>query len=484
MFQPLVSPRFTVRVALACASLLSAFSFASAAIAQTDQRPNIILIMADDLGYGELGSYGQTKIRTPHLDQLAGQGMRFTQHYTSAPVCAPARCSLMTGKHGGHAIVRDNLEVGAWDTFRGQLPLPDKASTIAEVLKSKGYATGAFGKWGLGEVGSSGDPLKQGFDRFFGYNCQRHAHNYYPRYLVDDDGRRELPGNDRKPTGKQYAPQVIADELLKFIRKNQKQSFFVYYPSVIPHLALQAPAADIEAYAGQWEETPYRGKSYLPHNKPRAAYAAMITFLDKQVGRIVKLLKELKLSDNTVILFTSDNGATFLKGQVDYEFFDSVDGLRGLKGSVYEGGIRVPLIANWPGRIRAGTVSDHPCAHYDLMATLADLAGAPTSPNDGVSITPTLLGKPASQRQHPYLVWDYAGYGGQLAIREGKWKGVQRNLKKKPDAPFELYDLEKDRAETTDLAEKYPEVARRLAQHLLDARDPPTNARFRFGDYE
>ena len=271
MFQPLVSPRFTVRVALACASLLSAFSFASAAIAQTDQRPNIILIMADDLGYGELGSYGQTKIRTPHLDQLAGQGMRFTQHYTSAPVCAPARCSLMTGKHGGHAIVRDNLEVGAWDTFRGQLPLPDKASTIAEVLKSKGYATGAFGKWGLGEVGSSGDPLKQGFDRFFGYNCQRHAHNYYPRYLVDDDGRRELPGNDRKPTGKQYAPQVIADELLKFIRKNQKQSFFVYYPSVIPHLALQAPAADIEAYAGQWEETPYRGKSYLPHNKPRAA---------------------------------------------------------------------------------------------------------------------------------------------------------------------------------------------------------------------
>ncbi len=469
--------------AVVCLSAFASLSLTTLAWAESADRPNIILIMADDLGYGELGSYGQTKIRTPHLDRLAQGGMRFTQHYTSAPVCAPARCSLMTGKHGGHAIVRDNFEIGAWDTYRGQLPLPKSEKTMAEVLKARGYATGAFGKWGMGEVGSSGDPLKQGFDRFFGYNCQRHAHNYYPRYLVDDAGKRELDGNDRKPTGKHYAPQLIADELLKFIRTNHERPFFVYYPSVIPHLALQAPPEDIEAYAGQWKETPYRGKSYLPHDKPRAAYAAMISFLDKQVGRIVTLLDELEVADNTVILFTSDNGATFLKGQVDFEFFDSVDGLRGLKGSVYEGGIRVPLIANWPKRIQAGTVSDHPSAHYDLMATLADLAGADTPKSDGISFTPTLLGQADKQPQHSYLVWDFAGYGGQLAIREGKWKGVQRNLKKNPNSPFELYDLEADRAETNNLAKKHPEIAKRLAQHLLDGRETPATARFRFGKY-
>lgn len=454
----------------------------SAREARAGDRPNIIFIMADDLGYAELGSYGQKKIRTPHLDQMAREGMRFTQHYTGAPVCAPARCSLMTGKHGGHAYVRDNFEVGAWETHRGQMPLKSEETTIAEALKKRGYATGAFGKWGLGEVGSSGDPLKQGFDRFFGYNCQRHAHNLYPRYLVDDSGRRVLEGNDRGLTGATYGPQVIADEALKFIREHKNEPFFVYYPTVIPHLALQVPEEESKAYAGQWTETPYTGKSYLPHPTPRAAYAGMITFMDKQMGRLFALLKELDLDENTVVFFTSDNGTTFLKEQVDFEFFDSVGGLNGLKGSVLEGGIRVPLLVRWPGKIKPGSVSDHISAHYDAMATLAEISGAKApAATDGISYLPTLLGK--KQKKHDYLFWDYAGYGAQLAVREGDWKAVRRGLKKNPDAPLELYNLKNDPGESVDLSGKQPKVAERMARIMLDAREKPEVERFRFGQY-
>lgn len=446
--------------------------------------PNIIYIMADDLGYAELGSYGQKKIRTKHLDQMAEEGMRFTQHYTSSPVCAPARCSLMTGKHGGHAYVRTNFEIGAWETHRGQLPIREDDTTIAEVLKKRGYTTGAFGKWGLGEVGSSGDPLKQGFDRFFGYNCQRHAHNLFPNYLVDDSGKRKLKGNTRGLTGETYGPQAIADEVLKFVRQNKDKPFFLYYPTVIPHLALQAPQKDIDEYKGEWTETPYKGKSYLPHPTPRSAYAAMITFMDKQIGRLMALLKELDLDDNTLVFFTSDNGTTFLKEQVDFEFFNSVDGLRGLKGSVHEGGIRVPLIVRWPGRIKAGSVSGHISAHYDAMATLADVAGTKSAKDsDGISYLPTLLGK-KQQRKHDYMFWDFAGYGGQLAVRQGPWKAVKKNLKKKPNAPLELYNLESDLAESKDLAAEKPEIAKRMQQIMLEARTVPEIKQFRFGQYD
>jgi arylsulfatase A len=446
--------------------------------------PNIIYIMADDLGYAELGSYGQKKIRTKHLDQMAEEGMRFTQHYTSSPVCAPARCSLMTGKHGGHAYVRTNFEIGAWETHRGQLPIRDDDTTIAEILKKRGYATGAFGKWGLGEVGSSGDPLKQGFDRFFGYNCQRHAHNLFPNYLVDDSGKRKLKGNTRGLTGETYGPQAIADEVLKFVRQNKDKPFFLYYPTVIPHLALQAPQKDIDEYKGEWPETPYKGKSYLPHPTPRSAYAAMITFMDKQIGRLMALLKELDLDDNTIVFFTSDNGTTFLKEQVDFEFFNSVDGLRGLKGSVHEGGIRVPLIVRWPGRIKAGSVSGHISAHYDAMATLADVAGTKSAKDsDGISYLPTLLGK-KRQRKHDYMFWDFAGYGGQLAVRQGPWKAVKKDLKKKPNAPLELYNLDSDLAESNDLAAEKPEIAKRMQQIMLDARTVPEVEKFRFGQYD
>jgi arylsulfatase len=469
--------------------LFTVLSLASATVA-ADRPPNIIYIMADDLGYNELGCYGQKKIETPNIDRLASQGMRFTQHYTSAPVCAPARCSLMTGKHAGHALVRTNYanhpkEYAFGDQFGGQYPLTKGTVTIGSMLKEAGYACGAFGKWGLGGVGTSGDPLKQGFDRFFGFNCQSHAHNLYPRYLVDDDKQRFLAGNTRGLTGKTYGPQEIADEMLAYIRSNKDKSFFVYYPTVIPHLALQAPEKNIAHYRGRWPETPYKkGRSYLPHPTPKACYAAMITFMDTQVGRMLKLLDELELAENTVIMFTSDNGATHLNLQADVKFFESVGPLRGLKGSVYEGGIREPLIVRWPGRIKPGTVSDLVSAHYDAMPTLAEIAGVkPPKETDGISYLPTLLGKPDQQKQHAHLFWDFAGYGGQLAIRMGRWKGVKQKVAKNPDTPLELYDLDTDIGEKTNVAAKYPEVVAKIERLLLDDREKPVVERFRFGRY-
>lgn len=448
------------------------------------KKPNIIFIMADDLGYSELGCYGQKFIQTPNVDRIAAEGKRFTDFYSSSAVCAPARCSLMTGKHGGHAYVRDNIEIGEWDSFRGQLPLPEGTVTLASVLKSRGYTTGCFGKWGLGETGSSGDPLKLGFDRFYGYNCQRHAHNLYPRYLVSDDRKEILEGNDRGITGEKYAPQLIADEMLRFVRANKDNPFFLYYPTVIPHLPLQVPDEELEPYEGQWTETPYTGNSYLPHPKPRAAYAGMISFMDKQVGRLMDLLKELDLDDESIVFFTSDNGTTHLGEQVDYTFFNSVGGLRGLKGSLYEGGIRVPMIARWPGRITAGTASHLPAAGYDMLETLAEIGKAVVpGETDGISIVPTLLGKSSRQKEHDYLFWDFAGYGKQIAVRMGKWKGIKPNIRDKKDVPLELYDLEDDPAEENDIAAEHPDVATRIEQIILEGRTKPEVERFAFGTY-
>ena len=461
-------------------------SGARAARGASSRKPNIIFIMADDLGWKELGCYGQKKIQTPHIDRMAAEGMRFTQYYAGSAVCAPSRCNLMTGKHGGHAYVRNNHGIKSPDplVFGGQLPIPANEVTIAETLKACGYATGCFGKWGLGAPGSSGDPLKQGFDRFYGYNCQSHAHNLYPRYLVRQDEQEFLEGNTRGLTGKHYAPQRIADEMLEFVREHKDQPFFLYYPTVIPHLALQVPEEDLDQYKGKWDETPYNGKSYLPHSTPKACYAAMISFLDKQVGRLFALIEELGIGQDTVVFFTSDNGTTHLKGQADYDFFESVGPLRGLKGSLYEGGIRVPLVLRWPGHIEPGTLSEHIAAHYDVPATLAEIAGTSfTKDADGISFLPTLLGAGKTQEKHEYLFWDFTGYGAQLAVRMGKWKGVKQNLRKKPGAPLELYDLENDIGETTNLAERYPEAAARIERIMLEGRTKPSFAPFRFGAY-
>jgi len=297
--------------------------FSLSGCAPKKRKPNIIFIFADDLGYNELGCYGQTKIETPNIDKLAEEGMKFSQFYSGSAVCAPSRCNLLTGKHGGHAYIRNNGEIKDKEPgiFGGQSPIPPSEPTIAKTLKTAGYATGCFGKWGLGAVGTTGDPLNQGFDRFYGYNCQRHAHNLYPKYLVNDSENEWLEGNNRGLTGKTYAPQQIADEMLTFVKENKDNPLFVYYPTIIPHLALQVPDKYLKKYQDRWPDEPYIGGSYLPHPTPKACYAAMISFLDEQVGRLMSLLKELRLDEDTIVLFSSDNGVTHLKEQVDYEFF-------------------------------------------------------------------------------------------------------------------------------------------------------------------
>ena len=470
---------------ITASSLALSFENRLQAEENSNRKPNIVLIMADDLGWQEIGVMGQKKIRTPNIDNLATKGMRFNQFYSGSAVCAPSRCNLITGKHGGHAYIRNNREIkNKGDIFGGQLPLPEGEIGLAKILKSVGYTTGCFGKWGLGAVGTTGDPLNQGFDRFYGYNCQRHAHNLYPKYLVNDQENELLPGNTRSNTGEIYAPQRIADEMLEFVSKNKKQPFFLYYPTVLPHLPLQAPKEDIEEYKGLWPETPYNGRSYQPHPTPRACYAAMISFLDKQIGRLMALLKNLNLDRNTIVMFTSDNGSTHLRSQVDYDFFDSVGPLRGLKGSLYEGGIRVPFIAHWPGKIRSNQQSDHLAANYDLLATIAEIVDVQTTMDtDGTSFLPLLLGKTEDQKIPPYLFWDFAGYGGQMAVRMGKWKGLKRGLRKKDKVTLELYNLEEDIGETNNVTSQHPEIAAKIEQIILRERVMPTTKEFQFGTY-
>ena len=470
---------------ITASSLALSFENRLQAEENSNRKPNIVLIMADDLGWQEIGVMGQKKIRTPNIDNLATKGMRFNQFYSGSAVCAPSRCNLITGKHGGHAYIRNNREIkNKGDIFGGQLPLPEGEIGLAKILKSVGYTTGCFGKWGLGAVGTTGDPLNQGFDRFYGYNCQRHAHNLYPKYLVNDQENELLPGNTRSNTGEIYAPQRIADEMLEFVSKNKKQPFFLYYPTVLPHLPLQAPKEDIEEYKGLWPETPYNGRSYQPHPTPRACYAAMISFLDKQIGRLMAFLKNLNLDRNTIVMFTSDNGSTHLRSQVDYDFFDSVGPLRGLKGSLYEGGIRVPFIAHWPGKIRSNQQSDHLAANYDLLATIAEIVDVQiTMDTDGTSFLPLLLGKTEDQKIPPYLFWDFAGYGGQMAVRMGKWKGLKRDLRKKDKVTLELYNLEEDIGETNNVTSQHPEIAAKIEQIILRERVMPTTKEFQFGTY-
>jgi arylsulfatase A len=441
--------------------------------AERNDRPNIVLIVADDLGYGELGCYGQKIIETPRLDELARQGMRFTQFYSGAPVCAPARCVLMTGKHSGQAAIRNNhkpkgmqdlREKYGWE-FPGQQPLPDGEVTIAELLKSRGYATAAIGKWGLGHVGTTGDVNRQGFDLFYGYHCQVHAHNHYPRFLWRNDKKEVLPGNDATLTGDTYSQDKFTEEAVGFVREHRDQPFFLYLPFVIPHLSIQVPDSSLAQYEGKIPEKAYKhGGAYQRHPSPRAGYAAMISHMDRTIGQIVDAIDELGLSENTLILFTSDNGPTFERlGGADSDFFASSGPLRGRKGSVYEGGIRVPLIARWPGKVAEGTVSEHVAAFWDVLPTLSEIAHADVPENiDGISFMPTLLGD-GKQATHEYLYWEFPSYGYQLAVRAGDWKAVRHDVQR-GKSKFELYNLASDRGEQQDVAAEHPEVVRRMKQ--------------------
>ena len=460
-------------------------------------RPNIVLILADDLGYAELGCYGQQKIKTPHLDRLAAEGMKFTQHYTGAPVCAPARCTLLTGQNTAHAEIRGNKGSGNGRIFPGQWPITDQVVTIAEVLKQAGYATAAFGKWGLGPSNTSGSAIKQGFDRFFGYNCQRNAHSFYPTFLDSNEREQRINqglvyGHQKKPKGEviaddyrleNYAPDIILAEALKFVdrQKGRKKPFFLYLPFVEPHVSMHPPQEWIDAYPEEWddEKGAYRGQNgYLPHPRPRAAYAAMISDLDEHVGTVMAKLQEHGLTDNTLVVFTSDNGTThggrdrrFHIGGVDAEFFNSTAELKGWKGSVNEGGIRVPCIVKWPPHVAKGRLCNAPSYFPDWFPTLAAVANAtlPTEQHlDGVNLVNVLNGQDNVVRSNP-MIWEFHGYGGQAAIRDGKWKAVRRGLLKKPSA-WELYDLDNDKAETKNLATIHPEIVERLEAEYLKIR--------------
>ncbi len=428
--------------------------------------PNIVYILADDLGYGDLSCYGQQKFSTPNIDRLAASGLRFTQHYAGTTVCAPSRSALLTGLHTGHTFIRGNKEVQP----EGQYPLADSVLTLAEVLQQSGYRTGAFGKWGLGYPASEGDPNRQGFGEFYGYNCQRLAHNYYPYHLWDNEERDSLTGNAGAATG-EYAPTLIHERALAFLKEAAAGPFFLYYPMVIPHAELAAPDSLVVAFAERYgPETPwpgtdagagYRQGGYGSVERPHATFAAMVTLLDQQVGEIIEELEALGLTDNTLVIFTSDNGP-HVEGGADPDFFDSNGPLTGYKRDLYEGGIRVPMIAAMPGTVPVGE-TDLISAFWDVLPTLAEFVGASVPEDlDGISFLPTLEGRPEDQPAHDFLYWEFHERGGRVAVRSGKWKGVRYNLAENPDGPLEVYDLELDIGETTDVAAEHPQVVARL----------------------
>ena len=427
------------------------------------KRPNIIYIMADDLGYGDLGCYGQTKINTPNIDRIAEEGMKFTQYYAGSTVCAPSRCSLMTGLHTGHTFIRGNREVKP----EGQWPMPGDTVTVGKLMQREGYRTGMMGKWGLGGPGSEGEPSSQGFDYWYGYNCQREAHSFYPQHLWRN---REKVILEKNKDGKRetYSHDLIAEESLGFIKRNKDKPFFLYLPFTIPHAELAVPEDSLNEYKGKFEEKNYKGGHYYKQATPRAAYAAMVTRMDGDVGRILDLLEELGIDDNTIVMFTSDNGPHG-EGGNDHKFFNSNGPLRGMKRDLYEGGIRVPLVVRWPAKVKAGQVSDHIAAFWDLLPTCVELAGG-KAPNeiDGISFAPELKGKP--QQKHEYMYWEFHEYGGKQAVRIGKWKGVRQNVRKLPDGPIELYDLDADIEEQNNIAAKHPEMVAKMAGIMKSAR--------------
>lgn len=455
-------------------------------------KPNIVYILADDLGYGDLSCYGQQKFKTPNIDKLAAEGMLFTQHYSGYAVCAPSRCCLMTGQSTGHAYIRGNREFDK--KTNKAIALKDSIVTVAEMLKNAGYATGMFGKWGLGNQTNEGDPNKQGFDEFYGFNDQVLAHNYFPSFLCDNGKEVILDGNvEDKNT--QYAPLLIHNRALQFIEKNNPaktgKPFFMYYPSTIPHAELLIPEEYLKEFRGKLlPEKEFKGlepgserfrKGGLGSQKEtHAAFGAMITLLDKQVGEIVSKLKELGLDKNTIILFSSDNGP-HKEGGGDPDFFNSNGPFRGIKRDLYDGGMHVPFIVRYPQKIKAGTTSNLISAFWDVMPTLAEIAETPSPQNlDGISFLPTLLGS-KSQKLHESLYWEGAEEaGGKQAIRKGDWKLVRNNMNDPKLTTTELYNLKTDIGEQNNVADKNPELVKELLDLIQKSRTPSSIYKFRF----
>lgn len=429
------------------------------------RNPNLIFILADDLGYGDLGCYGQQKIKTPNIDRLAAEGLRFTSHYAGSTVCAPSRCCLMTGLYTGHSYIRGNMEVKPM----GQEPLPANTVTVAGILKQAGYRTALVGKWGLGPPGSTGIPNRQGFDYFYGYLCQRHAHNYYPEFLFRNEERVPLEGNrlpePSRPDGAgvaiekaQYSHDLFTREALSFIEQSKDKPFFLYLAYTIPHANNEAGNEGMEVPTDE----PYSNQDWPQQEKN---HAAMITRMDRDIGRLMERLKGLGIDQNTLVFFSSDNGP-HREGGADPEFFNSNGPLRGIKRDLYEGGIRVPLIARWPGKIKEGTITDHVSSFWDFLPAAAEIAGTDAPGNiDGISYLPTLYGK--KQKAHEFLYWEFhEGQSSKQAVRMGKWKAVCLS----PLGPLELYDLSVDMGENNDIAGENPEIVEKIEAFLKSAR--------------
>ncbi len=446
--------------------------------------PNIIYILADDLGMGDLSCYGQRKLETPNIDSLAKGGMRFLRHYSGSTVCAPSRCSLMTGLHTGHSYIRGNM--GSSYSPDGDKDMPAETFTLAKSLKAAGYATGIFGKWGLGAQESPSAPFKMGFERFYGYNGQVPAHNYYPAYLWSDSEKVMFPEN-ANGARKTYSADLIQAESVKFIKKNmaEKKPFFVYYATTIPHAEMWTEPKYMDSFKGEFgDEKPYVSNSkrvgaYTSQPEPRAAFAGMIKALDTYVGEIIALLEKENALEDTLIIFTSDNGA-HREGGHDPDFWNSSGGLRGGKRDMYEGGIRTPMLAFWKGKIAAGSVNSHVSAFWDVFETLAEISGAQRpAQTDGISFAPTLLGKGA-QNKHDYLYWEFFEQGGKQAIIKGDYKLIKLNVNKPSETKWELYDLSKDPAEKDNLASSMPEKLAELKPVLENARTTSPIERFNF----
>jgi arylsulfatase A len=464
---------------------------------ETQRQPNIIFILVDDLGYGELGSYGQSKIKTPQLDKLAKEGMKFTQFYAGNTVCAPSRAALITGRHTGKNQIRGNYELGGFldEEEFGQLPLKPSTATLGTMLKAAGYQTALIGKWGLGGPGSYGIPTKQGFDYFYGYLDQKQAHNHTPTHLWRNEDSVSLENAyldthqplkvDFDPTKKDsfnslkrenFAQDSLTNEALSYVEKNKNNPFFLYLSYAGPHAALQAPESEIEKYnfPDDIAKVPTEG-NYIPAFKPRAARAAMVSYIDKHVGQLVDKLRSLNLDKDTLVIFTSDNGPSF-EGGADLEFFDANGPLRGYKRDLYEGGIRMPMIAWWPGKITPNSSSNHVGAFWDMMPTFAQAANINTPETDGISILPTLLNKDL-QKQHQHLYWEFHHWqsGHSQAIRQKNWKAVRFYKKNKSGSIYmitELYNLDTDLGESVDLADKLPLKVKELEKLMDESRTP------------
>ena len=500
--------------ATAIAGVLPAtLTLASCTDQENTKKPNIIYILADDLGRAELGCFGQEKIETPNIDQLAREGMRFTNHYCGQAVSAPSRCVLFTGLHTGHAYIRGNDEVSSrgdvWSheamlrdsSLEGQRPVPANTIMIPRKLKEAGYATACIGKWGLGWPGSESTPNKMGFDFFYGYNCQRQAHTYYPPFLYRNECREYLenkllvPGTKidegadprdeksyAKYVQKQYAPDLMYKEILDFVERSKDEPFALFWTTPVPHVPLQAPERWIKHYVEKFgDEEPYLGdKGYFPCRYPHATYAAMISYWDEQIGGLVQKLKDLGIYENTVIIYTSDNGPTF-NGGSDSPFFDSAKPYKSElgwgKASLREGGIRVPMIASWPGHIPAGSKSDLLSAFWDMMPTMCELAGVEPPATDGISMVPEMLGQTANQKKHEYLYWEYPEAGGQKAVRIGNWKAFVRNIRK-GGRNVELYDLSDYPYEQNDVSEQHPDIVEKVLEIFRTEHVDPEVKRF------